>query len=611
MKLNKVFPKVEIEGGELLEAPNGKQKKYKGKSHTKGGIDLQVGENAPLTDTTVPAGTKVFSKKTQIPNPETGKLEDSITRKKRREAENKKSYNSYNKIKKLFDSNPSSINKQTYNRQKQATEAVIARNQKEEQQDLDYMDMLSELEQFMYGGKIYPNGGKIYPRGGRIDFDPTDPPRKQEVFVDPNTGETVLKRGSSYFGSDKNFADDLYDHDPQTGVNFDAQGSDPNSHLRKKTGLNNTTFTPRYDRRDLDGLVPVEDSRTTYDPEEFHEKIEINPLDTATLNDRYGINIDIPAPESIPSGGDFDIKQLLANDPALPQAPQVRPTNVPAPQSISPLPFSPVTSNNTTRPTSSVPSREKDNLQPLPKLPIRNEPVVPPTIPDSNTAFDDAVGGTAQGDAEGLSRGDKLGLAGLGVAGAVPGLLTIINRAGDAPNVNPYEQYGIDALEANTNAQRSAATSAERNLEANTAAANTARAANRRGARSVNTLRNLDLAAFNAQQRATKGVIGQYENQISQLFAQRAGLENEQDRYYLKGEEDRITADKQDRDNFFSNLSANVVDAGSTLQQSGKVLNDLEYNQDFLDILPALNKHGYGFERNENGRLVLKSTNGN
>ena len=199
--------------------------------------------------------------------------------------------------------------------------------------------------------------------------------------------------------------------------------------------------------------------------------------------------------------------------------------------------------------------------------------------------------------------GDITTMIGNAIGGVGPLATTLANRAGDTPNVNSFKNFGKDALASNQKAMEQMGeikNNAEQKIQLSE---NASRASNRNSARSVNTLRALDANSVTAGNSARNDVSANFANQLIQLFGQQGQLENQQDSAVMTGEQNRDLADRGDRDAFYSNLGEGITGIAKGVAQTGKDLNTKLSNEDMLDIMGDLSKHGISYQRGANGKL--------
>lgn len=186
------------------------------------------------------------------------------------------------------------------------------------------------------------------------------------------------------------------------------------------------------------------------------------------------------------------------------------------------------------------------------------------------------------------TEGDKLGYASNIAGSLLPSLTTIGNRITDTPNVNAYKGFGKDALAANRAGERVIAGNQARGNRDIQLQENAARLRNSRSARSLNTIRALDQATDIASLKAREGLMTSAGNQRLGLLAQRAQLENAQDAAVMAGEQQRDLADRQDKDNFATNMAQNFANMSEFGQSTAKALNQKEYNKKVLELTERL-----------------------
>jgi hypothetical protein len=224
---------------------------------------------------------------------------------------------------------------------------------------------------------------------------------------------------------------------------------------------------------------------------------------------------------------------------------------------------------------------------------------------DDTKGGDGTGGDTSRGGGLDLTKGDKLGMFGTKVGGFGPLGTTIANRLGDTANVNWMRSFGRDALLANQGAKgrmQQIMNSQLRNVQLREASA---RKRNAGQTRSLSTQRALNLASDQQSNIAEQQAQAQYAQQMAGLYGQQSGLEQQQDQAVLGGEQQRDLADRQDRDQYFTNLAQNFTGMGSMYQAQGKNLNVAQRNKDMLAIMPELSQYGFGIEYGADGKPKL------
>ena len=176
----------------------------------------------------------------------------------------------------------------------------------------------------------------------------------------------------------------------------------------------------------------------------------------------------------------------------------------------------------------------------------------------------------------GLSMGDMVGLGGQLYSTFAPMKNTQANRAGDTPNVNAFKEYGKDALHKMDQSKEYVKQVRDENLKDLELARTGQISRNRNSARGLNTQRALDLTA-DANINDTKSkIFSQFAQAMQQIYGQEATLENDQDAHVMQGEYARDLADRQDRDNYFSQMAQDIATKGTGLQHIGKNVNEVK-----------------------------------
>lgn len=162
------------------------------------------------------------------------------------------------------------------------------------------------------------------------------------------------------------------------------------------------------------------------------------------------------------------------------------------------------------------------------------------------------------------------------------------NRAGDQPNINPYRNYGKEGLKALQDQQGYVEGQKAEALMKTTRTANASKKAMRNSARGVNTMRALDLASDMNKNSADSDIYANVMAQIMQLKGMEAQMENQQDQVVMAGEEKRDLADRQDRDNYYTQRGLALSNKGKGMQAMGKSLNEMKMNAMKLNLLDTL-----------------------
>ena len=202
-----------------------------------------------------------------------------------------------------------------------------------------------------------------------------------------------------------------------------------------------------------------------------------------------------------------------------------------------------------------------------------------------------------------LTGGDILGMAGTLFSANKPMSLTEEARAGDTANINAFEDYGVQGLQTLEESKGYIGQQKDKALQDLESNRTRATISNRNTARGVNTLRALDLASESSAQNAKGDIYDDFSKQMMNLLGTQAGFENQQDSVVMQGEQGRDLADRQDRDNYYTQLAQDLSSKGQGIQQIGKQINENKFNRDSIN---ALNDSSSNFKY-VNGQLTDKS----
>ncbi|MBO4581910.1 MAG: hypothetical protein J5701_06475, partial [Bacteroidales bacterium] len=201
-----------------------------------------------------------------------------------------------------------------------------------------------------------------------------------------------------------------------------------------------------------------------------------------------------------------------------------------------------------------------------------------------------------------MTLGNMNVLAGNMFQGIAPYLTTLKQREGDMPNVNAWKNYNRDTLRT----LNDAIDTYNRNRDTDLADLELNRRSMlnqaRNSARGVNTLRALDNMISEQYQEGVDKINNSYNDIYMKLLGQIAANQTARDEKVMKGEEDRMLADIQDRDNFYRQLATDQAFTGQGIAQSGKDLNQQRQAMVALNNLNHLSK--YPIEFDWLGRLV-------
>lgn len=172
--------------------------------------------------------------------------------------------------------------------------------------------------------------------------------------------------------------------------------------------------------------------------------------------------------------------------------------------------------------------------------------------------------------------GDALGMFGNLFQAYKPLSLTKENRAGDTPNINPYDNYGNDALKTLEGNKALAGNIMDTQLNRNRLGRKAAFNRNNNSARGVNTQRALNLATDAQYGQLDADLFAKYAEQLMGINNQIASTQLDISGKKSQGEQYRDQADRQDRDAYYTNLGKDYQSVGEAWSRTGKSINQIK-----------------------------------
>lgn len=210
------------------------------------------------------------------------------------------------------------------------------------------------------------------------------------------------------------------------------------------------------------------------------------------------------------------------------------------------------------------------------------------------------------GDNVRYTEGDRMGMMGnlMGMFG--PSAMTMLNRLETPKNKNFFREFGQEALRTQMEAEGIAGMAKDEAYRKNLMKANALRKQLANAARGVGDIRTQQLAAALSEQEGARDILGSYLQGMSGLKGQRAQLQQQIDQTRMGGEYQRDLADRQDIDQFYTNLAENLATASEFTQKQGKDMNTALRNKDILSLSKYYSAYGIYADYDDNGNLVLK-----
>lgn len=201
--------------------------------------------------------------------------------------------------------------------------------------------------------------------------------------------------------------------------------------------------------------------------------------------------------------------------------------------------------------------------------------------------------------------GNVVGMAG-SAFGAVAPLINTLNNARDTkPNRNFYKNFGKNAIDTNTQAQTYVAGQQTNALTDLSTQRNAARINARNSARSIQTVRALDIAGDMGANKGMNDIYNTFSQQMMNLLGQRSQLQNQQDQFVMSGEHQADIANRQDVDNFYSNFGRDLQSLAGGIQGAGRQLNQVQQNDDALGFINDQGEHVKYMRNRRTGKYEL------
>lgn len=204
------------------------------------------------------------------------------------------------------------------------------------------------------------------------------------------------------------------------------------------------------------------------------------------------------------------------------------------------------------------------------------------------------------------TEGDRVGRIGTMMGMFGPTAMTLLNRLETPKNINFFNTFGQDALRTQMEAEGIAGMSKDEAYRKNLMRANALRSQLANTARGVNDKRMGYLASALQEQEGARGILANYLQGMSGLKGQRAQLQQQIDQTRMGGEQQRDLADRQDVDNFYTNLAENLASGAGLTQKMGRDINIAKRNKDILSLSKYYSKFGVYADYDDKGNLVLK-----
>lgn len=178
------------------------------------------------------------------------------------------------------------------------------------------------------------------------------------------------------------------------------------------------------------------------------------------------------------------------------------------------------------------------------------------------------------------------------------------NRAGDKPNINPYLNYGQDALrtvEEMFNMQEIQKDYALHDAELSR---NASVSRNSNSARSINTLNALNLATDQQFNDASGKIYANNAAALQKMMGVKADLQRDIDSNVMRGAADKDMNDRRDRDAFYQNMNEVIKNSGQTAETIGSYLNQMKQAKVSMNLVNELGRHGMRITKNGTVEMI-------
>lgn len=192
---------------------------------------------------------------------------------------------------------------------------------------------------------------------------------------------------------------------------------------------------------------------------------------------------------------------------------------------------------------------------------------------------------------DGITAGDLLGMYSTFQKGQSGLRNTQAHRAGQTPNINPFENYGQNSLDTLDGALNLSDDILAQNISDIRDSSLNLRSRNRRTARGINTNRSLDIASSVAEQQAVNQAYQANRGTTMDMLTRRASMEADIDARRMTGEAMRDENDRNDYDAYYTNKGRDLQSFFEGLSQIGGQFNRLKERDIQSELINSLSKY--------------------
>lgn len=192
---------------------------------------------------------------------------------------------------------------------------------------------------------------------------------------------------------------------------------------------------------------------------------------------------------------------------------------------------------------------------------------------------------------DGVTAGDLMGMYTTFKKGQTGLKNTEAHRAGQTPNINPYEGYGENSLATLDNALQYSDDILAQNIADIQSSSMNLRTRNRNTARGVNTNRALDIASTVAEQDAINRAYQGNRSTVMDNLTRKSAMQADIDNKVMTGEAMRDENDRNDYDAYYTNKGRDLQSFFEGFQQIGGQFNRLKERDVQSELINSLSKY--------------------
>ena len=204
--------------------------------------------------------------------------------------------------------------------------------------------------------------------------------------------------------------------------------------------------------------------------------------------------------------------------------------------------------------------------------------------------FDNLFSGMT-GILDGYTAGDLVGMYSSFKKGTAGQKNTENHRAGQTPNINPFEDYGKEGLKTLDSAMDFGDDVLQNNLLNIENSRSQATDQSRATSRGINTMRATDLSNSLASSTAKNQAYSGFADSMMKMLTQKSAMENDQDLKVMSGEQMRDENDRNDYDAYYANKGQDTQAMFEAITQMGKNMNQKKARDVQTELINSMSKY--------------------